>query len=499
MIVLLTLVFLLSTQIDHVICSLDKLKGLKFSNSGYILYSPDMSPFTNKITVCSWLRDQSSIDTWPTVFSYGPTNKVRLAANGYYNCIAEQCALNVISELTAQVTKGDWFHACLSWSTSSRSLRYYANGKLLGTMTTDSRTVSTGYKVVIGNHVNALTYSGNAFTGEMRNLNVYSKELTSEEIRRQAEAGMCSLNQYENEDVRVLKWEDLIKLPKTGSVTELPISQQCSEGIVALVSELNRTTSQLKETQRTLNNTRVQLSTTLEEKDRISETLQETQENLSTTLEEKERISETLQETHENLNTTLEEKDRISETLQETQKNLNTTLEEKERAIGTLQETKENFTTVFAEKERISETLQKTQENLNTTLEEKDRISETLQETKENLNTTLEEKERISETLQETQENLNTTLEEKERISETLQETQENLNTTLEEKERISDTLQETQENLNTTLAEKEKISETLQETQENLNSTQLKLEKVSSNLTTTLAELQVALDQIKN
>ena len=323
MIVLLTLVFLLSTQIDHVICSFDRLKGLKFSNTGYIMYSPNMSPFTNKITVCSWLRDQSSSD-YPTVFSYGPVNRVRFAATGYYNCMANLCWLDVKSELAAQVTKGDWFHACLAWSTSSRSLRYYANGQLLGTKDI-SRTLSTGYKVVVGNHAYSLN-SRYAFTGEMRNLNVYSKELTSEEIRRQAEAGMCSLNQDENEDVRVLKWEDIVKLPKTGSVTEVPFLQQCKQReMVELERELNRTTIQLEETQRTLENTRVQLSITLEEKERISETLQETKENLNTTLEGKDRISETLQETQENLNTTLEEKERISETLQETQEDLNST------------------------------------------------------------------------------------------------------------------------------------------------------------------------------
>ena len=320
MIVLLTLVFLLSTQIDHVICSLDRLKGLKFSNSGYIMYSPDMTPFTNKMTVCSWLRDQSSSE-YHVVFNYGPVDRVRFEAAGYCNCIAEQCALNVKSQLAAQVTKGDWFHACLSWSTSSRSLRYYANGKLLGTKTTSSKTLRTGYKVVIGNHASVLD-SRYAFTGEMRNLNIYSKELTSEEIRRQAEAGMCSLNQDENEDVRVLKWEDLIKLPRTGSVTETPILQQCKpREIVELERELNRTTTQLEKTQRTLNDTRVHLNTTLEENMSLTENLHETQENLKTTLVEKERISDTLQETQENLNSTQLKLEKVSS-------NLTTTLAE---------------------------------------------------------------------------------------------------------------------------------------------------------------------------
>ena len=326
MIVLLSLVFLLSTQIDHVICSLDRLKGLKFSNTGYIMYSPNMSPFTNKITVCSWLRDQSSSD-YPTVFSYGPGNRVRFAATGYYNCMVNQCWLDVKSELAAQVTKGDWFHACLAWSTSSRFLRYYANGQLLGTKEIYSRTLSTGYKVVIGNHASLLN-SRYSFTGEMRNLNVYSKELTPEEIRRQAEAGMCSLNQYENEDVRVLKWEDLIKLPKTGSVTEVPFLQQCKpREMVELERQLNRTTTQLEETQRTLENTRVHLNTTLEEKESLAESLQETRENLNTTLAEKEGIAETLQETQGNLNSTRLKLEKVSSNLTATMAELQVALD----------------------------------------------------------------------------------------------------------------------------------------------------------------------------
>lgn len=291
MILFLTLMFLISVQIEHVTCSRDRLKALKFSNNGYIMWnSPDMSPFTNKLTVCSWLRDQSS-SSHPTVFNYGPINRIRLAATGFYNCIAEQCNLNVRNELAAIITKGTWFHACLSWSTSSRALRYYANGQLLGTMTTDSRTLSTGYKVVLGNHAKVLD-SQYAFTGEMSNLNVYSKELTSEEIRRQAEAGMCSLNLDENEDYRVLKWENLIKLPKTGSVTEeLPTS--CL--------------TKLEETQRTLEETRGQLNSTLKEKERIAVRLLKTEENLNSTQLELEKVTSNLNTTTAELQVALDQ------------------------------------------------------------------------------------------------------------------------------------------------------------------------------------------------
>ena len=92
----------------------------------------------------------------------------------------------------------------------------------------------------------------------------------------------------------------------SGSVTEVPISQECS-GIVALVNELNKTTTQLEETQRTLDDTRVQLNTTLEEKESLAESLQETQGNLNSTQLKLEKLSSNLTETMAELQVALDQ------------------------------------------------------------------------------------------------------------------------------------------------------------------------------------------------
>ena len=291
----------------------DQYKGLRFSNDGYIQFSPDMSPFVNKMSVCSWVRDLGS-NSHPVIFNYGPTNRVRFQSNGNSNCMANQCSLQVRSELQAAVSKGNWFHACLTWSTASRSMKYYANGNLLGTRQTDSRTLTTGYKVVLGNHVSVLN-SDYAFAGEMLGLNVYSKELSAEEVRRLSDAGMCSREDDENEDVRVLRWEDLLKKSRTGTVTEFSVVDRCTPPeILARLNEteheLNKTAKQLSDTKQALDDKTEQLNTTqqaLEKKaeqlNNTKQELEEKKEQLDTTQQELEEFSSNLTRTTEELHT----------------------------------------------------------------------------------------------------------------------------------------------------------------------------------------------------
>lgn len=247
----------------------DQYKGLRFSNDGYIQFSPDMSPFVNKMSVCSWVRDLGS-NQYHTIFGYGQ-DRVRFESSAYYNCMANQCNLDVRSQLQAAVSKGNWFHACLTWSTASRSLRYYANGRLLGTMQTDSRTLTTGYKVVLGNNPRYMA-SSHAFAGEMLGLNVYSKELSAEEVKRLSNAGMCSTEDDENEGVRIFRWEDLLKKSRTGTVTDFIEVEQCGAKIF----------TRLSETEQELNERENQLNTTQQELIEVSRNLTRTTEELNT-------------------------------------------------------------------------------------------------------------------------------------------------------------------------------------------------------------------------
>lgn len=301
----------------------DQLKVLKFTETGYILFTPDMSPFSNKMTVCTWLRDLGSPGCCPTVFNYGPVNRVRFDSDGGHLFMASQVCGYFQSELARVVTKGQWYHACLSWSTSSRSIRYYVNGNLLGSRGADSRTLSTGHNVAIGQHTTCINpfRNSNSFVGEVTKLNVYAKELAAEEIKRMYSGGLCGVEEDENEDVRVFKWENILKLSRTGPVSELIVAEKCLLGLRDLLEEcerrLNETSAQLRESREMLENVKADLNTTLADKESLAEKLTETKLELNTTLTDKESLAENLAETKLELNTTME---RLQEALERIEK-----------------------------------------------------------------------------------------------------------------------------------------------------------------------------------
>ena len=233
---------------------------------------------------------------------------LRLQSNGNYNCMASQCYLHVGSELHAEVSKGSWFPVCITWSTASRSLKYYAKGQLLGNMTTDDSALPRGHKIVLGNHAGVLS-NNYAFAGEMLGHNVYSKELTAEEVKRLSDAGMCSTEDDENEDVRLLKWEDLLKKPRTGTVTEFDAAELCNP------SEIE---SRLKETEQKLKEKEEQLSNTQQELNKTAGQLKYTQQVLNGNAELLNITQQTLNWKAEQLNNAQQELDEVSRNLNRT-------------------------------------------------------------------------------------------------------------------------------------------------------------------------------------
>ena len=304
----------------------DQFTGLKFANNGgsYIQFRPDMSPFVNKMSVCSWIRDLES-NQYPQILNYG-SNQVRFQSNGAYNCASNNCYLQVASKLT--VPKGQWFHACLTHSSASNSMRYYADGTLLGTTQTSAGSViSTGGIFVLGSHSSGNHHTSNyAFGGEMLQLNVYAKELSGEEIKRMADAGMCSLRKDENEDVRALKWEDILKKSRTGTVTEF-IPDPC----------LSQILSRLEEAKRNVTEARTQLSASQRSLAECQQSLEESEQTLEETVEEKEVIEQTLNQTQTKLNSTELQLEDVSKTLNRTADELQTALEQLEQCNQTSQ------------------------------------------------------------------------------------------------------------------------------------------------------------------
>ena len=248
---------------------LNRLKSLTFSPNSYIQFSPDWSSLTNVISVCAWIRDVGS-SSYRTFFSYHASgyHEMTILADGQYIGIFEYY-MHKQSSFT--VPKGTWHHVCVTWSLSSRTHRYYVNGVLLGSQTTPSgRTFYTGGYVEVGKWVT--TSSNYDFAGEMAYLNVYRKELSSSEVASMANAGMCSniAAVDRNEDYKVIKWEDILKQTRTGSIADNYVGE-CMD------ARLEEMGGRIEETERKQNSTAEELRVALAEKEELSARLNSTE------------------------------------------------------------------------------------------------------------------------------------------------------------------------------------------------------------------------------
>ncbi|XP_063673852.1 uncharacterized protein LOC134811069 [Bolinopsis microptera] len=283
------IVTLLFTPYDGATGSLNKIKALKFSSNSYIRYSPDMSPLTNIFSICGWVKDIGS-SSYRTILMY-------------YNSIAELIIFTDGSHIALfgsyqhlqskfSVAKGHWHHVCSTWSLESRSHSYYVNGVLLGSrQTTAGRTLKTGGELTLG-----MYGSSYPFDGEMMYLNVYAKELSSSEIASIVEKGMCNVETDKHESSRVIKWEELVKLRRTGTITDVYID----ECLVQLGSSFDQKVAKLEGAERKLNETADELTETRQKLNATIVELTETREQLNSTLDG-------LTETRQELNATLDE------------------------------------------------------------------------------------------------------------------------------------------------------------------------------------------------
>ena len=247
--------------------------ALKFNydESSYISFYPDMSPMTQSFSVCLWIKKLQS-GTSPCAFAYN-YNEILIGDGGYYNRLFGSYSLD--GQLTNKFTtpQGSWYLYCSTWSLASRTFRIYHNGELVGTQTTPSgRTLQTGQTLVLGNY--QASPSGNEFGGEMFNLNIYSRELTSSEVASLSEKGLCTPIPESLEDYRRIKWEEILKLSRSGTVWD--IDSGCASNVPLLQHLLEKT----KEEKGALN---LELEETKEELEEKKEELEDIKTELNLT------------------------------------------------------------------------------------------------------------------------------------------------------------------------------------------------------------------------
>ena len=289
--------------------------ALRFNNDGnsYISFSPDMSPMTQSFSICLWIKKLQS-GLFPCAFAYN-YNEILIGDTGYYNRLFGSASLD--GQLTSKFTtpQGSWYFYCSTWSLASRTNRIYHNGELVGTQTTNfGRTLQTGQTLILGNH--SPGPSGNEFGGEMYNLNIYSRELTASEVASLSEIGLCTAIPESLEDYRKIKWEEILKLSRSGTVqdfidprcaaaAELPTTKQkLAEKIQekrTVELSLNRTLEDLVEVQENFNSSQEELSAAREQIGTLREELNNTKTELKETKTELEETKIELEETKEDL------------------------------------------------------------------------------------------------------------------------------------------------------------------------------------------------------
>ena len=241
---LVVVVTVLSIALVHHLVSTQSFTGLKFSDDGYsvIAFSPDMSQFTDKLTVCFWKRELRG-EGYPIAFAYKrnelffykdvPSNyiKYRVFSSDTY-----------IREEQYQTPRGVWVQWCGTWSVESRRFRMYVNGTLASYKITDSgRRLQTGGQLVLGDYQDPVVHgtSGHNFGGEMFGFNMFAKELTGEEIAELSKDGLCTDIPERLERYRRIRWEDIILLPRRGNVQNIRRGCDVSFIIIVRIFQLN--------------------------------------------------------------------------------------------------------------------------------------------------------------------------------------------------------------------------------------------------------------------
>ena len=364
---------------------------LKFgqTENDYVMFNHTMSRFETGFTVCSWVRKLRN-DGVPTWFSYavsGTNREIQISDMGDRTSI-----FGVIANLASlyTVTPGTWFHNCLSWDSATSTRDVYIDGVRIDSAATPAgRTLGQGGTIVLGNEQHGVATGMdniNMFWGELYKLNMLTRKLSGSEIREMSR-NRCSEIEIIYEEEIGLKWKDVLRKTRYGSVAEIESGCSNSEENPWLAKiqqsnrRLNETLAELTETKSDLENKEEQLNSTSEELEQTKSDLENKEEQLNSTSEELEQTKSDLENKEEQLNSTSEELKQTKSDLENKEEQLNSTSEE-------LKQTKSDL-------EHKEEQLNSTSEELKQTKERLDTLQDTLENTTRHLNWTTRKLEQI--------------------------------------------------------------------------------------------------------
>ena len=200
-----------------------KFHALQFGTTedDFITFTLNMEHFERSFTLCMWIKKSAEFSAYPVVFDYWnpPTHEILVGAGGNssYNRLFGDDSLDDIFISTPDL----WYHFCMSWSELSGTQDVYYNGELTGSHTTPpGRILELAGIIRLGN-IGNVGIDPRIFGGQLFKLNMFSEKLSEEQIKEMATLGLCTDKEEEYDEIRKLLWEEVMSLPRGGSVFEV--------------------------------------------------------------------------------------------------------------------------------------------------------------------------------------------------------------------------------------------------------------------------------------
>ncbi|XP_029978228.1 neuronal pentraxin-2b [Sphaeramia orbicularis] len=148
---------------------------------------PEMYAFT----LCMWIKSSASPGVG-TPFSYGvPGQANEIVLIEWGNNPIELLINDKVAQLPLEVRDGRWHHICISWTTRDGQWEAYQDGEKLGTGDNLAawHPIKPGGVIILGQEqdvVGGRFDAGQAFVGELSQVNIWDRVLKSAEIQSMA-------------------------------------------------------------------------------------------------------------------------------------------------------------------------------------------------------------------------------------------------------------------------------------------------------------------------
>ena len=188
-----------------------------------------MAPVEEGISICTWVHKLKSGGN-PYLLRYNAPDVqhdilMKDSSKSFY--MLQQ---STTTGITAPLN--EWYHQCLTWSFATQTTKFYYNGKLLKSATTPSgRKIAMGGSIAIGQAHKTTTLEvdfhgqGYSFGGELHDFNIFTEQLTDEEVSEMYRSGMCSKYVESLSESMFLKWDTLLNNTPLHNIQKFNMTQ----------------------------------------------------------------------------------------------------------------------------------------------------------------------------------------------------------------------------------------------------------------------------------